>query len=463
MYMRLMEKEQIAAVTHLEMLRFWLFVENQKITYSNVDLKKEFLTLFARIYKDVFRNSKKSLYCNFISKELMKFESPDLSHVSNEKLISKLKKHFFFGCKIEYRLLMAVELMVLCQMLEEQLNSESIMNALNLSKKQMNLLSMTLCERKSKVRVLESFLEYYEKNCAYKEKKLLNVGICATMSAGKSTFVNALLGNDYLPVRNEATTAKIMSIYDNDYLPQIVGYSINNAGVLDFDNNLNEKKINQWNSENEISRIVLQSDLDNIGNFNGIMVVHDTPGTNNSGNLSHYNVTFDFLKKNRMDVLVYVSNVEHMMTVDEKNLLEELQEKIVKKQKLPVLFIVNKIDNLDRSKDGSAEDIKRDYESWLKTELGYKKLKVLAVSAKAARIFKMLLKGKGDMFTEKEQDDLQGLVRRFTRGFKKEAGSETLFPKDIVVGDETYSSVLIQQALENTGIKQIEKELENYI
>lgn len=461
--MRLMEKEQIAAVTHLEMLHFWLFVENQKITYSNVDLKKEFLTLFARIYKDVFRNSKKSLYCNFISKELMKFESPDLSHVSNEKLISKLKKHFFFGCKIEYRLLMAVELMVLCQMLEEQLNSESIMNALNLSKKQMNLLSMTLCERKSKVRVLESFLEYYEKNCAYKEKKLLNVGICATMSAGKSTFVNALLGNDYLPVRNEATTAKIMSIYDNDYLPQIVGYSINNAGVLDFDNNLNEKKINQWNSENEISRIVLQSDLDNIGNFNGIMVVHDTPGTNNSGNLSHYNVTFDFLKKNRMDVLVYVSNVEHMMTVDEKNLLEELQEKIVKKQKLPVLFVVNKIDNLDRNKECSVEDIKKDYESWLRTELGYKKVKVLAVSAKAARIFKMLLKGKGALLTEKEMDDLQGLVRRFTRGFKKRTSSETLLPKDIVVGDETYSSVLIQQALENTGIKQIEKELENFI
>lgn len=451
------------AIDHLELLRFWLFLENQKITYSNVDLKKEFLTLFARICEDVLKNGKKSLYCDFVTEKLKKFQSSDLSHVSNEKLISKLKKHFFFGCKIEYRWLIAVELMVLIQLLEKPLNLEAVMRSLKLSKKRGRLLSMALRERKSKMRVLDSFLDYYEKKCAYNEKKLLNVGVCATMSAGKSTFVNALLGNDYLPVRNEATTAKIMSIYDNDYLPQIVGYSVNNAGLFDFDNNLNEKKINQWNAENEISRIVLQSDLDNIDNFKGIMVVHDTPGTNNSGNLSHHDITFDFLKNNQMDVLVYVSNVEHMMTNDEKILLEELLEKIVKKQKMPVLFVINKIDNLDKSKERSVDDVKKDYESWLRMELGYKKIKVFAVSAKAARIFKMLLKGKGDLLTEKEQDDLQGFVRKFTRGFKKGSSSETLLPKDIVVGDDVYSSVLIQQALENSGIKQIEKELENYI
>ena len=39
------------------------------------------------------------------------------------------------------------------------------------------------------------------------------------MGAGKSTFINALLGCDVLPARNEATTAKITSVYDRDNMP----------------------------------------------------------------------------------------------------------------------------------------------------------------------------------------------------------------------------------------------------
>ena len=42
-----------------------------------------------------------------------------------------------------------------------------------------------------------------------------NIAVCATMSSGKSTLVNALLGNDVLPARNEATPAKITSIMDS--------------------------------------------------------------------------------------------------------------------------------------------------------------------------------------------------------------------------------------------------------
>ena len=42
---------------------------------------------------------------------------------------------------------------------------------------------------------------------------------------------------------------------------------------------------------------------------------------------------------------------------------------------MPVLFVINKIDNLDKSKERSVDDVKKDYESWLRMELGYKKIK----------------------------------------------------------------------------------------
>ena len=49
-----------------------------------------------------------------------------------------------------------------------------------------------------------------------------NVAVCATMSAGKSTFINAMLGSDYIPSKNEACTAKITTIRDNDNLNKIM-------------------------------------------------------------------------------------------------------------------------------------------------------------------------------------------------------------------------------------------------
>ncbi|MBO1929813.1 dynamin family protein [Providencia rettgeri] len=39
--------------------------------------------------------------------------------------------------------------------------------------------------------------------------------VVATMSSGKSTFINAILGQDLLPAANEATTATIAHIFDD--------------------------------------------------------------------------------------------------------------------------------------------------------------------------------------------------------------------------------------------------------
>ena len=332
---------------------------------------------------------------------------------------------------------------------------------------------MALCKRKSKVRVLESFLDYYEKNCAYKEKKLLNVGVCATMSAGKSTFVNALLGNDYLPVRNEATTAKIMSIYDNDYLPQIVGYSVNNAGMLDFDNNLNEKKISQWNTENEISRIVLQSDLDNIGNFNGIMVVHDTPGTNNSLDHSHYKTTMDFLKNEKIDLLIYVANFEQMLTNDEQFLLKEIYSKVIKIKKIPMLFVINKVDSYDKQKEDYNEVIRK--VSLNLEALGFNQYQILPVAAKPARLIKMALCGKSSQFSEKECDGFSSIVNKFTKriNINEMSSKKVTYEDSLIYGNEDSDTIVIdgesfeleklRQALVNTGLIGIEKIIEEYI
>ena len=63
------------------------------------------------------------------------------------------------------------------------------------------------------------------------EKLIFEVVVVATMSAGKSTVINALIGKELLHSANEATTATITRIHDKDDLPffsgNAYGYSQN--------------------------------------------------------------------------------------------------------------------------------------------------------------------------------------------------------------------------------------------
>ena len=55
--------------------------------------------------------------------------------------------------------------------------------------------------------------------------------VIATMSSGKSTFINAMLGTDLLPARNEATTATIATIFDTKY-NKYIGVRCNKNGYI---------------------------------------------------------------------------------------------------------------------------------------------------------------------------------------------------------------------------------------
>lgn len=54
-------------------------------------------------------------------------------------------------------------------------------------------------------------------------EKTYSVAVVATMSAGKSTLLNAMVGHRLLPARNEACTASVCRIEDCDELPAFRG------------------------------------------------------------------------------------------------------------------------------------------------------------------------------------------------------------------------------------------------
>lgn len=299
----------------------------------------------------------------------------------------------------------------------------------------------------------------------YKTLLPFNIAVVATMSSGKSTFVNALLGNEIFPEANTACTAKITSVYDNDSFNRIAGLVMKNDKIVETSNNLSNDDLIKWNRDVNIDRIIIEGNLDNISNKNKIVTVHDTPGTNFSGDNTHHDITFDFLAKNKMDAVIFIANAEHLATTDEFQLLTELYEKIVKRQKNKVIFVINKSDSIDSDKEKVFDYCKKLRDEILAVGFDPKSI-IIPISAKPARLFKMAIKGKALNFTQKEKldfiTDISLLLEDNSIALASDikASCNDTDDSSIYIENKSFSSNQLRKALYNTGLPNVEKALE---
>ena len=388
-----------------------------------------------------FRNTLISLCNNFI---------PEYNKYISKDYLDKLEC-INYDFQIDYKLLLLDEFFYLCDLFKtSDLPKYLAVRLFDCHKK---------TDNSQKINALNNFESFKDSEEEYNKLKKFNVAICATMSSGKSTFVNALLGNDYLPAKNEATTATITSVYDKDYSNNLLGCIKKGNELIPCNKDVTLKDIENWNTDKNVSQIYLQGDLDNIGNKGAVVCVHDTPGTNNSSNSTHHDITMNFLNENKMDLIIYVSNAEHLGVEDEKQLLTE-----IKKLETPVLFIINKADSIDFEKE-DFEQIKNQHCKYLQ-DIGFKNPNVLPVSAKAARLFKMSLKDKAERFTTNEKISFISYYTEFTEQIDLSDNSNSKNPytnETVCITGENYNKQDIFNALNKTGITKIEQTIENYI
>lgn len=245
----------------------------------------------------------------------------------------------------------------------------------------------------------------------YNSLPIYNVGIFATMSAGKSTFVNALLDRDIIPSKNEACTAKITSISDNDNMGLKIfgGCSLDNKNFM-FSNNITNDILEEWNGNDNIERIFLETDIKNIHSKNGILVIHDTPGPNNSRAAAHSEITKDFMHNNKIDLYIYIINAEQNTAEDNLYFMEDLYNSFKNKKNAKILFLLNKIDSFDLEKN---DDINTAVNN-VKTEIekaGFKSPLIIPISSNAARLFKKVLHK--EELSKKESSDFIYLFSLF--------------------------------------------------
>ena len=313
---------------------------------------------------------------------------------------------------------------------KRMMDSSAILTTLGISKRKSKVffdsIHKRLCKSKIAAKTYSAFLGFKDAEASYYNLPIRNCAVCATMGAGKSTFINALL---------EATTAKITSVYDKDGETCIKGVALTENGRIGWESSdVTLQQLNAINDNKNSVRVFLQGDFDGISNTSFIAAIHDTPGTNNSLDSSHHNVTMQFLVQNRIELVIFILNAEHPQTTDEKALLEELLQSVVRPHRIQVLFVLNKSDSIDPQKESLGRALDK-YREYLRA-IGYDNPSILPTASKLARLIKMSLwqknAGKIDCalthaLTDDENDFLQLQMRRFIDNPLKHCTDYALF------------------------------------
>ena len=248
------------------------------------------------------------------------------------------------------------------------------------------------------------------------------IAVVANMSAGKSTFINALFGDNILPAYSHATTDCPIYIYsddnpDNDMA--IVEFT-DDKETIELPKEIVQKEIKYYAQKDDdsldekyknVKKIDLHWDfhvLQNSQKYDMKFILIDTPGPNNTDEYAfkHSDITRNIIV-NEADMVLYLfdyGQIDANLESSENNLWGLIKHRKEQDPNFEVFFIINKIDKAfednkkipdvinSTSKDDFYNNIKK---HWLVHEkkaiekiknsaikYGFKSPKVFTVSSK---------------------------------------------------------------------------------
>lgn len=295
------------------------------------------------------------------------------------------------------------------------------------------------------------------------------VNVVATMSAGKSTLINALLCKKLMPAKQEACTATISRIKDNnddDF----------RATALDKDNNrlefhpeLTYAAMTSMNSNPEVSTISIEGNIPFVSSDEISLVMVDTPGPNNSRDMNHKVVTRRMLDESSKMVVLYILNATQLAVNDDYELLKYVSESMKvggKQSKDRYIFVVNKLDEYKKDEDSVISSIEK-VRKYLE-DRGIVSPNIFPAAALPALGIREYLKC-GDDLDEDTIDEVELKVKRLNRN--EELHLEKYAPLTPSIRGVISSELAIAQeekniyleALVHTGIRSIESTINMYV
>lgn len=195
------------------------------------------------------------------------------------------------------------------------------------------------------------------------------IGVIATMSSGKSTLLNAIMGENILPARNEATTAVITRIRHDPSVQN--GFQARSAASEEELEKAefvpaSQDLLNSWNDEpGQHMFIELKGCLPMLRDFKNVLtlVFTDTPGPNSSTNVQHEECTMRLLEGQEQAMILYVLNGQQLGISDDARLLDNVRRLIERDGRQGhdrFLFVLNQMDSIDPD---NGESVSRTVES----------------------------------------------------------------------------------------------------
>lgn len=295
------------------------------------------------------------------------------------------------------------------------------------------------------------------------------VNVVATMSAGKSTLINALLGRKLMPSKQEACTATITEIKDNDagcFWAKVYDAKGNLIRTVP---ELSLEIMSSLNNDPRVSKIRVEGNVPFVTADDISLVLVDTPGPNNSRDLEHQAATYRMLSESSKTVVLYILNATQLAVNDDYNLLSYVAESMKvggKQSRDRFIFVLNKLDQF-RSGEDSVEDSMAKVRAYLHDN-GIENANIYPASALTALDIRTILADSGD-YNEDDVDQAELNVKKFNRNtwmhFEKLASLTPSARKEIEArlaeAIETKDSQ--EAALIHCGIIPIEMAIKAYV
>lgn len=295
--------------------------------------------------------------------------------------------------------------------------------------------------------------------------------VVATMSSGKSTFINAMLGQDLLPAANEATTATIAHIFDDKTQGNtFYGERFDsNGNRIEHLESVDLATMKEWNADCETKTIKLHGNIRAIKENNNVrLVLTDTPGPNNNQDPEHQRTTLGFIQDSKRNpLIVYVLNATQLGTNDDAQLLRlvaDTMSKGGKQSKDRFLFVVNKMDMFDPERGENIEEALNRVKNHLE-ENGIHDPNLFPVSARMA----YLLRKQGEL-TRAERNDKTNiadlLLEEPSMAFPQYMSISTSAMsamQEKAQYDEALQDQSMWRALLNSGLPGVEAVIDEYI
>ena len=175
--------------------------------------------------------------------------------------------------------------------------------------------------------------------------------VVGTMSSGKSTLINAIIGRELLPSANEATTACIVNICHDKNAKTFSGACFDASGnKIAASHSASINTVKEWNNKKNVKHICLTGRFFGKNIQKSDLALNDTPGPNYSQDKLHGEIMLEALQKNSFNTLIYILDVSQLGINDDRNILYDVRKKIAESNNIKIYFILNKIDLLDPEK-----------------------------------------------------------------------------------------------------------------